>query len=332
MEEEYQLYSTTRGRSWDSVSSGQPVSEISREKLLSYGQRVGARSPERAAAMRESMSWLNTVGFSDGDTLTFAGVLCLTNNPNEVLPSAEVHCAVFESDDPVHFADRRVISGTVFEQIEAALDFVRQHVSSEIRVPAGRAVREERASLSLVAAREALANAVCHRDYGSTSHIQVRIHPSRLEIWNPGTLLPPLQISDLFKDHESKPRNPRLAQALFQAGYVEQFGTGTLRMVEDCVRLGLPQPLFEESDGRFRVSLVKRALHERFFVEELNARQRELVRLMSSDKRTITVDSYQSLFGISRLTAWHDLKNLLERGIVGRTRMGHRYVYVLTVR
>ena len=78
------------------------------------------------------------------------------------------------------------------------------------------------------AVREALINALCHRDYASVGTVQVRIYDDRLEVWNPGRLPPDLSIEALYRQHASHPQNPRLAHALYRARLIEHWGTGTL--------------------------------------------------------------------------------------------------------
>jgi len=84
------------------------------------------------------------------------------------------------------------------------------------------------------AVREALINALCHRDYASVGTVQVRIYDDRLEVWNPGLLPPDLTIEALYRQHASHPRNPRLAHALYRARLIEHWGTGTLRIIRAC--------------------------------------------------------------------------------------------------
>ena len=85
--------------------------------------------------------------------------------------------------------------------------------------------------MSTKAVREALINALCHRDYASVGTVQVRIYDDRLEVWNPGRLPPDLTIEALYRQHASHPRNPRLAHALYRARLIEHWGTGTLRII-----------------------------------------------------------------------------------------------------
>jgi predicted HTH transcriptional regulator len=83
--------------------------------------------------------------------------------------------------------------------------------------------------------REAVVNAVAHRDYASAGAVQVSVFADRVEVWNPGVLPAPLTTESLRQPHGSIARNPRLCEALFLARYIEKYGTGTLLMIRESL-------------------------------------------------------------------------------------------------
>jgi hypothetical protein len=97
--------------------------------------------------------------------------------------------------------------------------------------------------------REAIVNAVAHRDYTSTGSVQVMLFADRLEVWNPGTLSPSLTLEKLRKPHGSFPANPLMAESLYLAKYIERMGTGTGDMITFCGNAGLREPEFSLTDG-----------------------------------------------------------------------------------
>ncbi len=97
--------------------------------------------------------------------------------------------------------------------------------------------------------REAIVNAVAHRDYASHGSVQVMLFADRLEVWNPGTLPPTLTLEQLRHPHGSVPGNPLLAEPLYLTQYIERMGTGTGDMIERCRSAGLPEPEFALTDG-----------------------------------------------------------------------------------
>ncbi len=102
--------------------------------------------------------------------------------------------------------------------------------------------------------REAIVNAVAHRDYTSNGSVLVMVFADRVEIWNPGSLPPSLSLAQLLQPHGSIPANPLLAEPLYLTQYIERLGTGTGDMIRRCREAGLPEPVFALEDG-FRISL-----------------------------------------------------------------------------
>ena len=107
----------------------------------------------------------------------------------------------------------------------------------------------------LEALREAIINALIHRDYTIYSPIYIKIYDDKLIITNPGRLLAPLTIEDLHKEHPSILRNPNIANIFYLAGYIEKWGVGTLKIIEECKKHKLPTPEFK-IEKNFLVRLV----------------------------------------------------------------------------
>jgi predicted HTH transcriptional regulator len=102
--------------------------------------------------------------------------------------------------------------------------------------------------------REALVNAICHRDYASTANVQIRIFDDRLEVENPGLLPFGLTIEDLHHGI-SKLRNRVIGRVFHSLGLIEQWGSGVQRMTAACTEMGLAPPRLEEIATRFRVTI-----------------------------------------------------------------------------
>jgi len=107
------------------------------------------------------------------------------------------------------------------------------------------------------AVREAVLNALVHRDYTSVGRIQIRVYNDCLVISNPGSLPEALTVSDLFNEHNSFPRNPAIAQTIYYTQLIEKWGTGTIRMRNACRTEGAPDPEFEARPNEFVVTLRK---------------------------------------------------------------------------
>ncbi len=181
---------------------------------------------------------------------THAAILLFGNAPQRFLISSEIKCAHFHGTEvrkPIPFY--QVYKGTAFDLVDQAVDFV----LSKINLAVG---TREHATQAPVAyemppevVREAIVNAVAHRDYTSNGSVQVMLFSDRLEVWNPGTLPPSLTLEKLRHPHGSVPGNPLLAEPLYLTKYIERMGTGTGDMIQRCRHAGLAEPEFTLTDG-----------------------------------------------------------------------------------
>ena len=188
-------------------------------------------------------------------------VLLFGKNPQRFFPPAEVKCLQYwgtRVERPI--PSFKAYDGGLIEQIEAALAFVMGRIDHEIGEPdaIGRAVGKD--ELPRLAIREAIVNAVCHRDYESNAGVQVMLFRDRLEIINPGTLPKGWTVDMLLRTHESSPRNTCLAKALNWAGYVERSGNGTESIVDRCLESGLAAPVYRPDAATFHVILWRKGV------------------------------------------------------------------------
>lgn len=137
----------------------------------------------------------------------------------------------------------------------------------------------------------------------------------RLEVWSPGLLPADLSVDDLRKAHSSKPRNLRIADCFYRAGIIEQWGTGTQRMIKECVDVGLPEPEFEESGGFFVVRFRKASVPVSVGAEDLNERQVRALQVVR-EQGTISNSEYATVNGVHRTTASRDLREMVGKGIL----------------
>ena len=159
-----------------------------------------------------------------------------------------IRCGAFRGKTKGDFYDRRDCEGPIAEQIEEAYQFVvkNMRIGSKIVGTQRRDVYE----LPLESIREAICNAVFHRDYLEPSNVFVAFYDDRLEITSPGGLVKDFTIEQATSGI-SKIRNKGLAAALEYMKDVEGWGGGVSRYFEKCAELGLPQPKVEELDGGF---------------------------------------------------------------------------------
>jgi ATP-dependent DNA helicase RecG len=261
---------------------------------------------------------------------TNAAVLLFSKNPQKFFLQAEVKCARFKGDKPVKpFIDMKVFKGNIIDQIDKALGFILEHISMKVYL-AGKPEREERYEYPPDALREAIINAICHRDYASVGHIQIRIFDDRIEAWNPGLLPEPLTLEDLKKKHKSIPRNPLIANCFFLIKFIEQWGTGTNDMINLCLDWGLAEPLFEHITGDFVVIFRGTTLTEEQMEKMgLNPRQKKTIDYIRKYSK-INRREYVKLNKVSDATAKRDLKKLVDKGVLESQGNGPETYYILS--
>lgn len=254
-----------------------------------------------------------------------AAALLFGENPQRFYGSALVKIGRFRSE--THIVDDREIRGTLFDQVEETMQYFRERLQTEF-VMTGRPARDVIWEYPLEALREAVTNAVCHRDYLDTGHTQVRWHDEHVTILNPGELLPPLTVELLKGEHRSVPRNKKIAEMFFYAGWIEQWGSGVRKMLAECAKAGLPEPEFELKQAALWLTFRKDVLNEQHLRSlGLNDRQVRAMLYLKEHGR-ITNAEYQKITGVRRRMAFDELRQLETKGLlerVGTTGRGTHY-------
>lgn len=311
-----ELYLATRGVTWDqTVQPDATLDDIDSEKVRKFLSRARTERQWEIDPRTPAEQALRQLNLTHNDQLTIAALLLFGKNPQSFLVQAKVCCARFKGDDEVEFLDLKVVEGDVIGQVAEAMTFVRRNTSMAVMIE-GKPERTERWEYPLDAIREAITNAVCHRDYAGSGNVQVRIFDHSLVVSNPGGLPNDLTVEDLRKPHESRPRNKLVADAFFLIKYIEQFGTGTRRMIKDCRKAGVPEPEFESHGDAFRIIFRKAfPVEQRFAGMDLNERQVKALSYVA-EKGKITLAEYAQLVKMPKRTLQRDLQELAKKGIL----------------
>ncbi|MDR1404981.1 MAG: putative DNA binding domain-containing protein [Candidatus Methanoplasma sp.] len=179
---------------------------------------------------------------------TFAFAL-LTSNP---FPHSIIQCACFAGNDDSTFRDRRELTGSIIDQVNDAVGFVAKHINIGGKLDG--IVMKDIYEVPKDAIREAIVNAVVHRDYRAESGtIHISVFDNRIDILSPGLPLG-FDINDLTSGR-SEIRNRVLASVFKSTGFIEQWGTGINKIIRLCRESGLAVPEFREEGTYFRVIL-----------------------------------------------------------------------------
>ena len=273
---------------------------------------------------------LKHLRLQDDEQPSFASILLFGGDPQRFLPAAEMRCMHFYGTQitrPV--PSYQVFKGNLFALVDKGASFVLEKLNRTVGTR-GQGMRSPVTyDVPPEAVREALVNAVAHREYSSAAAVQVSVFADRVEIWNPGQLPPELSLARLREPHASVPRNARICDVLFLARYIEKYGTGTLMMIRACRDHGLPEPRFEQRGGEFVVILWRDRFPDQVLQAlALNDRQIQGVARVKQTGRITNLD-YQGLTGASRKTAARDLNDLVEKGVLERLGVRKGTYYVL---
>ena len=191
----------------------------------------------------------------DDGRIANAALLLFGKKPQKYFIASEVKCVQFYGDVvekpmPAY----QIYRGDVFELVDQATSFVMSRINNWVGTREGGeyAAIPTRPELPMDAVREAIVNAVCHRDYTSNASVQVMLFRNRLEICNPGVLPYGLTVQKLHGPHKSLPANPLLADPMYWNGYIEKVGTGTEDIINKCREYELRTPEFYQEED-FRV-------------------------------------------------------------------------------
>jgi len=286
---------------WDSsVLSEKTLSDINKDKVKSFILLSNEERNSLWETESDVSSQLNRLNLLHNNKLTNAAILLFGKAPNRIYPRSIVKCAKFAGNEPIDFIDMQEIKGTIIEQVPDVLNFIRRHINVTVNI-SGKAQRDEIWEYPKEALREAVINAICHRNYEDTGNVQVRIFDNRLEIWNPGTLPKGITIDSLKGDHRSHPRNELIARCFYLIKYIEQWGTGTNRIISACKDAGLTAPSFEIKDNDFIVTFYKAAGETKSsgVSIRLNETQKKIVKFIA-EKGSAKTGEIQTHIGISR--------------------------------
>ncbi len=235
-------------------------------------------------------------------------------------PQCTVRLARFKGIDKSEFLDQRQLHGHAFQFLDEAMHFILRKIPISGHFEPGKLERQDVPLYPPLALREALVNAICHRDYTiAGGAIFVAIFDDRLEVSSLGLLPPGITVADLKRDHASRLRNPLIAGVFYRRGLIEQWGRGTQKIVTWCVAAGQPEPEFEEQAGAVVVRFRPSGYHPPLRVsQDLSERQRRILLTLSSRKEWTFPEIYEALDGPpSERTVRMELSEMSGLGLVG---------------
>jgi ATP-dependent DNA helicase RecG len=309
-----EILSSSRGH--DSRWERRPVlgmnqNEIDDNELLGMKNTL-VKSGMLGNAVAESTSGpelLEILNLAESGRCLNSALVLFGKHPAKRYPQMRVRAVAYSDDKGNKITDNRFFEGHGFKILSELIGFLHRHVNISSEIPLKGLQRKEGPVYPSVAIREALMNAIQHRDYESfDGGMSVTVYPGRIEIWNSGTLPSGMTIQDLKKPHYSRPYNPDIAHVFFLRGYVERIGSGIHRIIEAFRQEQLPEPVWNVNSGGICAILMCKPS------EALSLNERQ-IRLLKEAKAgaVITRKEYRNTIGkdVSDRQASIDLQMLV---------------------
>jgi len=241
-----------RGLRWDGV----PVPKVSVSDLktdtFGYFRKRALKSQriEVDGLDDSNETLLDNLRLRENGYLKRAALLLFHPDPERFVTGAYIKIGHFESQDDLRYQDE--IHGNLYEQVDKAMDLLfTKYLKAEISYEG--IIRVERFDYPKEAVREALLNAVAHKDYSGGVPIQIKVYPDRLIFWNIAQLPENWTMEKLLGEHPSLPYNPDIANAFFRSGHIESWGRGMFKMVRECTEAGGSAPVYSYDMSGFKV-------------------------------------------------------------------------------
>ncbi len=305
-----------KGKRWD----GAPIPKVSakdlKQETFEFFRKRGFKNKRLSqdSLTDSNEHLLENLKLIENGFLKRAALLLFHPDPEKFVTGAYIKIGYFETDADLIFQDE--VHGNLFEQVEKTMEILYTKYFKAFISYEG-IHRVETFEYPEEAVREAILNAVAHKDYSSYTPIQISVYKDKVMIWNEGQLPENWTMEKLTKSkHPSFAYNPDIANAFFRSGYIEAWGRGFSKMTNQCVLAGLPEPLYDYEISGYWVIFRKDIYNaEHLQTLGLNDRQVKAV-LFTKENGKITNSEYQKLNDCSRNTASNDLAVLTEKDIL----------------
>ena len=316
------------GKTWDDVieenATIEDIDDASVLKFITDSKEKG-RMPDTSGLTIFQI--LDKLHLTIGSKLKRAALILFAKEPARFFPNIQVKIGRFGMDaSDLKFHE--IVEGNLVHLLsEVPIQLNYKFLTRPIKFEGLQ--REEKDMYPAQAIREMLLNALVHRTYMGAP-VQMRVFDEQFSIWNEGVLPMGLSIDDLKTDHNSRPRNPIIANACFLSGYIDSWGRGTLKIINSCKEYGLPEPTIIEKNGGIEVTmlstprigsegLVKGLVKElvKGLVKELSENQIKLLGLIET-RPNVTKEDMAKYIGISTTAIDKNIKTLREKGILER--------------
>jgi ATP-dependent DNA helicase RecG len=301
--------------------AGVTLSELDDGVIAEFSEKRHLRSP-RGEKLGARDLLVDSGALDAAGNVTVAGMLLFGRNPQRSLPQSGAVWVRFAGTEPhgqgntPSYMRREEIDGSLSQIIERLWNTIGEEMRHESVISGLQ--RQEIPEYPPAAVREAVVNAVAHRDYRlSGRRIEVRMYDDRMEVISPGGLPGHITLDNIVEEHFS--RNPRLVKGLYYWGFIEELGLGVDRMIDEMIRAGHPAPQFEAQPFTFKAIL--RNVRERpvsQWAQKLNERQIKALTFLQEQGRITNRDYHELCPDVSAETLRLDLADMVDKGVLLR--------------
>lgn len=316
------------------------INDLDEEKILEAVHHGIMKKRLPASTIKKELNHiLEQFHLLENDKLRNAAIVLFGKDTLAHYPQCELRMARFKDTTRHEFLDSNLIHGNLFYLLEEGELFAKRHISVAAKITSESFRRVETPQIPYDVVREALMNALCHRDYSMRGgSVGLAFYSTRIEILNSGGLQSGMTIKQIKKGF-SNPRNKRIAFVLHQCGYIEHWGRGIEEMIKGCATAGLPEPIFENETMEFKVifplaeQVVETDKEESYNLPtDLSAKQQDIMSVLIKQKgKPMKLKELQELLDnrYPERTLRRELTTLKENGLIDRAGYTNKVVWFI---
>ena len=314
-----------RGINWESSPMPQLKSEDIDDSVVSYFKEKASEKGrlDKDILTETKTHLIDKLYLKNNDYLTYAAALLFSAKPERWFLGAYIKVGFFESDADLIYQDE--VHGSLLQQVDKALDLI-YYKYLKAKISYKGIQRIERYPFPEAALREALLNAVVHKDYSVGIPIQISVYDDKLYIANVGRLPETWTLENLISKHASRPFNPNIAHTFYLAGFIESWGRGIEKIYDACREDGVPEPEYTIHPGDIMIKFTapeERVIRSRSVkvtegvTERVTEGEKQVLVLLVEDP-AYTHQAIADMLSVSRKTISSRIKSLKEKGIIKR--------------
>ena len=300
----------TINSSWDFyIDPNHCESNLSKEKIAKFINTINKNEGIKQSGL-SNHDILTKMEILRNGKVTFGAYLLFAKDYCSI---SDVQVGRFKSETAI--IDSISLNTDLFQETDEIISFIKKHLKVEYIIT-GEPKRTERFDYPLDAIREIVINMIVHRDYRDSSASIIKMFDNRIEFYNPGKLYGGITIKDLLSGkYTSKSRNKLIARAFKEAGMIERYGSGIMRVQKICGEYGIKEPVFNEVFDGFQVILFNEKTHAPENVPE--KRLDKIIELMKNNPK-VSMLELSKIFNVNHKTIKRDIQTLKLNGLIER--------------